>query len=384
MGKTNTLADADVGDIAVSSAALQSYVDLIDAGNARAQLILNVLTRSWHWRTGVCYPNYNTLAERAKCSRKTVQRHLAQMEKNGLIKRDTRFDTEGNGRRTSNRITLVGYEEWFKTMTVDGTVTAPKKFRNRRLSGQSVHRGAEHRTHGLRPSMDNVSIATPANVAVGLGPQMSIPSGQQLSRLEPSLEPLNGSPSPLRPRKERGPRGKMSVLAEVRRVKPDCARALDKLLQPLLTEFWLIAPDPVSAACMLAESAEKYSDAVLEDALRQLTEPGKHCRRHSAKPADIRDAIRRACTNVETREALNKRGPMLWQHTTEFEEAIAVVAMREPEWAETLRHRAYIRRADMKAYGIPQATDSVGTHTDDLGNNAPVEPGPHRCPAKGR
>lgn len=167
-------------------------------------------------------------------------------------------------------------------------------------------------------------------------------------------EPSRTVPLPPTPRNKRGARERADLIAEVRSAKPHCARAVDKLLAPVLTAVWLDAPNPVFAAGTLAEFAENQTDAVLAEALQLLNEPGKHYRRSSAKPSDISDAIRTARTVVETRAAIHKRGPLLWRGTPEFEAAIAKVAETQPAWAESLRYNDYVKRTDLKAFGIEQ------------------------------
>lgn len=346
-------ATTERGEEARGGALMQAYVDLIDAGNPQAQLILNVLTRFLDWRTGVGRPNYNTLAELAKCSRKTVQRFMARMEEDNLIWRDKRFDTDGNGRRTSNTLTLVGYEEWFKAVSEGGVVAKPSKIGRRRPYGQSVHRGEKEKAaNGNTPPMDNVSIAPLDDLSIASGQQVSTPSGQQVSRLDPSLDPFLGSDSPPTPR-GRGVRAH-SLLDEVFKARPHCGRAFEKLFVPLLTRLPLRAPNPEHALAVLAEYAEKQSDEVLDEALKLLTTPDLDMyREHFVRVSDVETAIADARKWARAR-AEGRNGPLLWRGTPEFEAAIAKVAASHPEYAESIRFNTYVKRIDLKTYGVEQ------------------------------
>ncbi len=348
-----TTTTKDKGDGAHGGALMQAYVDLIDAGNPQAQLILNVLTRFLDWETGVGYPNYETLATLAKCSRKTVQRFIVRMEEENLLWRTKRFDTDGNGRRTSNELTLVGYAEWFKAVSEGGVVAKPRKVGRRRPYGQTVHRGEAQKTASDNDTpMDNVSIAPLDNVSIASGQQLSTPSGQQVSILDPSLDHSLGSISPPPPR-GRGVRAH-SLLDEVFRAKPHCGRAFEKLFVPLLTRVPLKAPNPEHSLGMLAEFAERQSDDVLHEALRLLGTPGlKTYREHDVRPPNIETAIAEARKLVSGREA-REQGPLLFRGTRAYEDALAKVAAMSPGWAEALRGKDFIKRSDLKSYGVEQ------------------------------
>lgn len=341
----------DDGEEAKAGALLQAFVDLIDAGDAQDQLILNALVRFADWRTGVAYPKYNTLAELAKCSRRTVQRRLRQM--NGdLITLDERFDEQGSGRQTSNEITLVGYADWFAAVSAGGIVRKPKKLKKRRTPPGQSDQGAEASAGATPPGQ--VDQGDPLDtLSTGPGHQVSTPPGQLVSTLEPSLNPSPDQVSPPPPRK-RGARERDDLIEQLRSSRPDCGRALEKLLAPLLALVRLDAPNPEFAAATLADFAEKQTDDVLAEAYRLLTEPGKHYRRYSAKPADITDAIRTARTVVKARESLHKRSPIIFRTSPDFEAAIAKVAEQNPAYAASLRGCDYLRRADLKSYGIEQ------------------------------
>jgi DNA-binding transcriptional ArsR family regulator len=169
----------------------------------------------------------------------------------------------------------------------------------------------------------------------------------------PSLDPSE-DPSPPTPKggRERGD----DLVREVRAAKPECARAVDKLLAPLFATIRLEAPNPAFAAATLAEFAQGFDDEILGEALRLLTTPGTHYRRWSAKVADVSDAIRAGRTVVETRRSLAKPGRLIMRGTPDFDAAIAKVAEQHPEYADSLRSSDYLTRSMLKTYGVEQVT----------------------------
>jgi hypothetical protein len=102
-----------------------TYVDLHDAGNAQAQLVLYAIARHANWDTGRCWPGQTVLARMAKCSERTLRTYLKKLEADGLIKIDERRDE--HGARQSDLITLVGYEMWIKSLREGGKIEKPKK-----------------------------------------------------------------------------------------------------------------------------------------------------------------------------------------------------------------------------------------------------------------
>ena len=311
----------------------QRFVDSIDAGKAQTQLLLKGVAQYANWETGECYPSFTTLAKIGKCSRKTVQRHLRKMHARGIIKLEERFDTEGSGRQSSNTISLVGYAAWVATLRADGVVAKPKI-----IPGQ-VDQGP-------------TDILTRAP-----GQQVPTAPGHLLSTLDPSLESSSEQTIPPTPR-QRGAREKIDLVLKVRSERPDCSRAIDKLLVPLLAKLHYDAPNPALSIGTIADFAEKQTDEVLDKTLSLLTEPGARYRRSSVKPSDIEDAIRDAEKHIKLRAELaanDHSGPLLFQGSPAFNAAIAQVAERNAAHAESLRSRSCIRRSEIKEYGVDKA-----------------------------
>ena len=102
-----------------------TFVDLHDAGNAQAQLVLYAIARHANWDTGRCWPGQTVLARMSKCSERTLRTYLKKLEADGLIKIDERRDE--HGARQSDLITLVGYETWIKALRDGGKVEKPKQ-----------------------------------------------------------------------------------------------------------------------------------------------------------------------------------------------------------------------------------------------------------------
>lgn len=119
----------------------QTYVDLQDAGNAQAQLILQAIARHADWETGECWPGELALARMSKCTTRTVRTYLKRLEDDGLILRDDRRRHDGTKLR--KRIVLVGYAEWIRTLRSGGTVRAPKAIRKYSELPESLSYGPE-------------------------------------------------------------------------------------------------------------------------------------------------------------------------------------------------------------------------------------------------
>lgn len=100
-----------------------TYVDLIDAGNAQAQLILLSIGRVANPDTGVCTVSQDDLSRMAKCTSRTVRNYLGKLEQDNLISRNERFDEKGA--RLTDELTLVGYQEWVNAIRKGGVVKAP-------------------------------------------------------------------------------------------------------------------------------------------------------------------------------------------------------------------------------------------------------------------
>ena len=102
-----------------------TFVDLHDAGNAQAQLVMYAIARHANWDTGRCWPGQTVLSRMSKCSERTLRTYLKKLEADGLIKIDERRDE--NGARQSDAITLVGYEQWITALRAGGVVEKPKQ-----------------------------------------------------------------------------------------------------------------------------------------------------------------------------------------------------------------------------------------------------------------
>lgn len=155
----------------------QSFVDLQDAGNAQAQLILQAIARHANWDTGACWPGQEALARMAKCTTRTVRNYLGKLEADGFITRQERRNESGN--RQSELITLVGYSEWITALREGGKVARPK----------SVER---YETSESLP--ENLSPDLPEKIDEPTG-KKSKPTGKQVSAtkehsLRTVIEPL--------------------------------------------------------------------------------------------------------------------------------------------------------------------------------------------------
>lgn len=150
-----------------------TWADLQDTGDAQTQLVLIAIARHANYDTGECWPSQDQLASMAKCSVRTVRRHLDKLESDGFITRAER--RKDNGGKSTDMTTLVGYQVWVSALRDGGTVKAPKKVRNQEdnLAGRTPHEAA--------------------NLAGGTGQHVSGGTGQQVAATdnEPSLEQSN-------------------------------------------------------------------------------------------------------------------------------------------------------------------------------------------------
>lgn len=145
----------------------QTYVDLQDAGNAQAQLILQAIARHADWNTGECYPSQEAISRMAKCSVRTVRSYLARLETDGFITREER--RKQNGAVQTDLITLVGYQQWITALREGGNVAKPKEV-------QRYEQAA------------NLAAYQEANLAGGPGNMLSAPPGKQVAaNNKPSL-----------------------------------------------------------------------------------------------------------------------------------------------------------------------------------------------------
>jgi hypothetical protein len=204
---------------------------------------------------------------------------------------------------------------------------------------------------GTPPPSGGVENATPP-------PSGGHPSAERGPPLRPA-DPNRPKPSGIRhsphsPRKRRGARERVDLLDEVRSAHVHCGRAFEKLLVPLLSRVPLNAPNPEHALATLAELAERQTDEVLDEALKQLATPGLMTyREFDVRPTNIETAIAAGKSIVASR-AVVKNGPLIFRNSAEFDAAIAKVAERDPSWAATLRTNEFLRRSALKAYGIQQ------------------------------
>jgi hypothetical protein len=156
-----------------------AWADLQDTGDAQTQLVLIAIARHANYDTGEAWPSQEQIADMAKCSVRTVRRHLDKLEADGLIERSER--RRDNGGKSTDLITLVGYAEWVGALREGGNVKAPKKVKSPEdnLAGRASN-----------PS---------DNLAGGTGQQVSGGTGQQVSAIsEHLLEQLNESSAPER------------------------------------------------------------------------------------------------------------------------------------------------------------------------------------------
>lgn len=138
----------------------QTYVDLQDAGNAQAQLILQAIARHADWATGECYPSQEALADMAKTTARNVRRYLVRLETDGFIKREER--RKGSGAKMTDLIVLVGYREWYAVLRAGGSVAKPKEA-------------------SRYEQPDKLSSGLPEDLSGAPGQLLSAPPGQQLS-----------------------------------------------------------------------------------------------------------------------------------------------------------------------------------------------------------
>lgn len=138
----------------------QTFVDLQDAGNAQAQLILQAIARHADWNDGTCYPSQEALGKMAKCTARTVRTYLAKLQADGFISREER--RKDNGAKQSDLITLVGYSEWINALRDGGKVQKPKAIQRYEQA-------------------ENLSASQEENLSAPPGKHASAPPGKQLS-----------------------------------------------------------------------------------------------------------------------------------------------------------------------------------------------------------
>lgn len=276
----------------------QTFVDLIDAGNAQAQLILKAIAQHADWNTGECWPTVRAISEIAKCSPKTVRRYLRKMKEDGLIEMEERWqDGEGeSGRQTSNRIVLAGYAEWIEGNRSGAAVRKPLKVPHYKAPpGQD-----DHGTDEDAP-LDSLGGASEYNSgpqgvvkeSSGAGQSGPGPLDNKVSTQEPSSKPSSQQISPPPPR-TRGARERVSdfdLIEELRREgKP--AHILDHLIGPLSRAIIVQAKDHkdlFAEICALKELADLPNRA-LDELARQI----KHDRTKLVVVKNVQDYLDKA------------------------------------------------------------------------------------------
>lgn len=286
-------ARAQTGDSTPGGNYTQLFVDLIDAGNAQAQLILKAVAQHADWKSGVCHPRCRSLAEIAKCSIKTVRRYLRQMQADGILELDGRFDEAG--RRTSNEITLVGYAEWASAIRCGGVVAAPRIVRKYDAPPGQSDQGPpgqfdQYPLDSLSPTGPGQSDQYPlVNLTRGTGHLVSTLN-------EPSLE--------LQREGESGAGAEFEqVLQGLRTGYPEYRHVIERLIEPLLRRRLLArAPDPVFALGAVAKQAAMLSNDVLDDAV-DIVAAERDC---TFKPSDVEKALKAAVANARRTAAMQR------------------------------------------------------------------------------
>lgn len=148
-----------------------AFVDLIEAGNAQAQLLLYAIARHADSDTGACEVSQSVLARMGKCSLRTCRNYLAKLEEDNLISRAGRFDEAGA--RLSDEITLVGYQGWISTIRKGGVVQAPRIINSyERAANLADTPPANSAGYGSLKDQDNLD-TPPANLAAPPGKQVA-------------------------------------------------------------------------------------------------------------------------------------------------------------------------------------------------------------------
>jgi hypothetical protein len=265
----------------------QAFVDLLDAGNAQAQLLMKAIAQHADWRTGEAIPGVRSLSEIGKCSMKTVRRYLKRLKADGLIDLEGRYQDadDENGRQTSSKITLMGYAEWAAAVRNGGTVRKPAKVRKYDASppGQDDQGagGTSGQHEGTPPGQ--VDHGPLDNLSAPHGHEVSTPPGQQgdqgknlHSNLEDNTPPL----PPKRAKRARGARARddlkdrneVDQLLASLREKPEWREAIADLIEPVLRQRLLAAPDPAAVVADLAAWAAPLDRDVRRAAAHRLLE----------------------------------------------------------------------------------------------------------------
>lgn len=88
------------------------------------RLLLLLIAHHINWKTGDMYVSQEELAQEARMSSRSIRNHLGTLQDSGLI---VRTPTRGDdGRRSVDRISLVGYLEWQDVLYNGGTIPSPE------------------------------------------------------------------------------------------------------------------------------------------------------------------------------------------------------------------------------------------------------------------
>jgi hypothetical protein len=272
----------------------QTYVDLQDTGNAQSQLLLQAVARHCDWDTGICHPSVAVLARMAKCSDKTVRRHLAKLEFDGFIVMSEREREDGS--QGANKITLLGYAEWIKANRDGGNVPRPRKANRYERAPETQQngpgqfdQGGGQNGHGQNAVNGNElapDILTRASVKMTSGPGQQVTSPKNASPEQdfPPNPPAGGlSAKPV------DGKWKADLLAELR-ASGKYRDAIDNLLAPLLASDKRLSlgkgAERGEALAELAQAAHGIPQPALAAALKRLIDHP-----HKLTPRVIRAAI---------------------------------------------------------------------------------------------
>ena len=100
--------------------------------------ILLQIIRHWWKKDSLPYPSKQTIAECIGIDKRTVQRRIEQLEKDGLIQRESRFSASGGGQQ-SNYYNLSGLVEALKPLAKEAV--AEKTQRRAERSARRTRKG---------------------------------------------------------------------------------------------------------------------------------------------------------------------------------------------------------------------------------------------------
>ena len=91
-----------------------AFVKRLKITSSPQKLILLLIAERVDNETFSCFPGQKLLSEEASMSERQVRQHLAALDKDGHIIREARH--RQNGSRTSDKITLAGFESYLNSM----------------------------------------------------------------------------------------------------------------------------------------------------------------------------------------------------------------------------------------------------------------------------